>query len=396
MAHEEGQTREPTTSRHVGRKRLRCAAVALIIALILFGLSWISGLWESQSAEEELAAIEAERAIPDEENAALIYSRLVDDYDEESLWRGILNRETDGLTPSEPRLSKDYPELARWLEEHQGTISKLLEASKMEKCRFPITIEASAMRDRMLLLGTMKRWARFLARAANNDMAEGRVNPGLEKYLCLVQMGKHLRQQPVLVEYLVGMAIEALGLTAVARFTVEGDATEAHLKMIEAALPQTKDNWSEDSPILRETERLLSKQQHGPFKRLILFWRYRQYSEKEVFDRIREIYLRSLVTRRGHRILFALRRYKTKTGKWPESLDEIESSLSGEILTDPFNSDSFVYRLTGDGFKLYSRGENNIDEDGKYGPWSDKNRTDDWIVWPPKGRKTEQKRANAK
>jgi len=380
MAREEGETKKPTTNRRI-RKRLWCAVVVLIIALILLGLSWISGLWGFQSAEEKLAAIEAERAIPDEENAAVIYSQLLDDYDEGSLWPDLPNRETYELTRCEPWLSKDHPELADWLEEQQGTTSQLLEASKIEKCRFPISIDPQEMANKMRRLSAMRPWARLLVWAGNNDMAEGRVDAGLEKYLCPVQMGKHLGQQPVLVDYVTGLAVEGLGLRAIGCFIVEGDATETHLKGLEAALPQTKDNWSKDSSILREVERLRSKIRYSPLRRLVLFWRYR---DTKTFERIHEIYARLLTNRRGNRILIALRRYKTKTGHWPKSLDEIQSSLSEEILTDPFSSGSFVYKLTDDSFKLYSRGENNVDEHGNY-----RGGADDWPIWPPIGRKTD-------
>jgi len=203
MAEEKAEKKKARMNKRA-RKRLCCAAILVIIALFVLGVLWIGGRSAFQSAEKKLAAIEAARAIPDEENAALIYSQLVDDYDEGSLWPDILNRETDALTKSEPWLSKDYPELADWLNEQQGTISKLLEASKKDECRFPISIDPQAMADRMQLLRTMRRWAYLLVRAGNNDMAEGRLDAGLEKYLCLVQMGRHMRQQPVLVEYLVG------------------------------------------------------------------------------------------------------------------------------------------------------------------------------------------------
>jgi hypothetical protein len=46
--------------------------------------------------------------------------------------------------------------------------------------------------------------------------------------------------------------------------------------------------------------------------------------------------------------------------------------------------------FTDDGFRLYSKGENNIDEDGKYGDGAD-----DRLIWPQKRSwKTAQKGAN--
>jgi len=55
-------------------------------------------------------------------------------------------------------------------------------------------------------------------------------------------------------------------------------------------------------------------------------------------------------------ILIALRRYKNKTGLWPQNLDRIKPSLSKETLTDPVNNKLFIYELTGEDFTLSDRG----------------------------------------
>jgi len=388
MAEQKTEKRKPRMNKRI-RKRLWCAATLVIVALFVLGLLWLSGRSGFKNAEEKLAAIDAERAIPDEQNAAMVYNQLVDDYDEGTFSRDFLAGKTDTLTMGGPWLSKDHPEVAEWLKEQQGTISKLLEACKKEECRFPISIDPQVMADRMQLLRTMRRWAYLLVRAGNNDVAEGRVDAGLEKYLCLIQMGKQLRQQPVIIDYLVGVAIEALGLEAVAHFTVEGGAAETHLKLIESAMPQTKDNWAKELSIILEVEQLNARRQSGSLAWLISQWWWR-ISNKDAFDRMHEMYVRLLTDRRGNRILIALRGYNKKTGNWPESLDEIKSSLPEESLVDPSNNGSFVYMLTDDGFRLYGKGQNGIDENGRRGDGAD-----DWLIWPRRGRKSEQKSASA-
>ncbi len=96
-------------------------------------------------------------------------------------------------------------------------------------------------------------------------------------------------------------------------------------------------------------------------------------------------YRRHITTTRGLRIVIALQRYRSETGRWPEGLDAIRSSLPTVILTDPLSKGPFVYKPSGDMFTLYSKGENNVDEDGRHksdGP-------DDWPIWP--GRKREMR-----
>jgi hypothetical protein len=87
--------------------------------------------------------------------------------------------------------------------------------------------------------------------------------------------------------------------------------------------------------------------------------------------------LRFLADQRGTEILIALRRFEKQTGQWPESLEQIKDLVSQNILIDPQNNGPFVYKLTENGFTLYSIGPNNIDEAGRY-----RNGADDRPIWP--------------
>ena len=110
---------------------------------------------------------------------------------------------------------------------------------------------------------------------------------------------------------------------------------------------------------------------------------------EEPYYKIHDLYLRTIAEQRGSQLIIALRRYKNKTGHWPETLDEIKALAPAEILVDPFNNGSFVYKLTDDSFMLYSKGKNNIDEDGKY-----RRGLDDWPIWPGPGRSRQTKEEN--
>ncbi|MBW8039070.1 MAG: hypothetical protein FVQ85_03625 [Planctomycetes bacterium] len=381
-------------------KWIRYVAIAILIVVIGCYFLLKTDLLDFETVDEQLAAIEAARAIPDAENAAIIYYQLLEDYDESVFSPGFLSSEVDYLSKRQPWLSKDYPELAEWLKDQQDIISTLLLASKMEKCRFPLIIDVQQMTDQTEYLSAMRRWVFLLSRAANNDIAEGRIDAGIQKCHCIIQMGNHLCQQPVLINYMVGIAFEALALSRMKTFILEGDVSEKHLKTIEAAIPQTKDNWAEVSSKIIEFETLFDRKNVGLFDRLKFAWQ--DMRVEDIFDRTREIYLRLLADRRGSRILIALRRYRNKNGRWPETLDGIKDLVPAEILVDPINGGSFVYKLTEDNYTLYSKGKNNIDEDGirkiTFDPnsleWL-KTEEDDWLIWPPKSRKTKKEKADA-
>ena len=51
-------------------------------------------------------------------------------------------------------------------------------------------------------------------------------------------------------------------------------------------------------------------------------------------------------------VLIALRRYKNKTGQWPENLDEIKSFTTAKAFIDPANGNQLNYQKNGDDFSL--------------------------------------------
>jgi len=464
----------------------------IIIALII----WVflpedNGDWRPYTFDEELAAIKAKRAIPDEENAAIIYNQLLKNYDEDTPEPNFVDNDCYDLTMSEPWASDDHPEIAQWLKDHQSTITKLLEASKVEKCRFPIEANIVTNNQWSTRSQTTRHWALLFITAASNDIAEGRIEQALEKQIAVLQMGKHQRQQPTINDTLVGIAIEALAIGQFKRFIIDGDATEAHLSVIEKALIDIKHDWSYDLPRILEGEKLLAKNmlcsmayEVNPKGKLRLsrdpsaairaqfpeeippptYWRRKltkagtilgwfgmpstpqkavevidssyeilyamaepdfdwqkeprgfsfsimdlRFNYRNIFGtifrllanlseesyyQIHDLHLRHILSgQRGSRIIIALRRYKNKNGRWPESLDDIKSLAPAEIFVDPVNDDSFVYKLTEENFTLYSKGKNNIDENGEYNStwdpnsFEDKVEEDDRLIWPRSKRK---------
>jgi hypothetical protein len=337
----------------------------------------------------------------------------------------------------------------------------------------------------------MRRCACLLISSANNDIAEGKTDIGLEKYLVTMKMAEHLRQQPTTIETLVGIAIEDLTFGRFRAFVVTGDATEQRLSVIEEALTKLKYDWTSDVPRFIEYEKLLAKNFVGMFYAVnpkgkarlnlgvatraimtqlpkdmknkialtyryrklmkattILFWFYipstpekageiidaayerhhamakpdfdwqrehinpfslltrwnftriefsfNYFAEsiaammEESYCGVHDSYLRTIAGKRGCQIIIALRRYKNKHGRWPESLDDVKDLVPDEVLVDPINSGSFVYKLTDDNFTLYSKGKNNIDENGQYNSTWDPNtrqyivEQDDVLFWPRK------------
>jgi hypothetical protein len=356
--------------------RVWLAAIIVVLTAIVLYLLW--SMWNSKSLDEQLAAIEAARAIPDSENAATIYNKLLQDPNATSLldnWPQFLNQASEELTFKEPWLSKDYAKLAAWIREKQPVIDRLLEASKFAQCRFPIERPLPANH-------AMRKWTYLLKRAANNDIGDGRIDDAIDKWRCLLQMGNHLCQQPLFDAHMVAIAIEALALRQTTAFLVQGNADEAHLSRIEAFPLHTEDNWAAVLEEITPAEKLAEeswKGQMGFIERIRYIYVYEGYRSGKNPDigKIRSQYHELLAISRGLHVLVALRRYKNRHGRWPESLDQIESQVPAEMFVDPFGS-TLAYKLADDSFTLYSKGPNELDENGKR-----KDGCDDCPIWIP-------------
>ena len=345
------------TTRRIGR--FWSAFVILTSVAIICCLAWKISLWNSRSVDTQLAAIEAARAIPESENAGVAYRKLADEYLPLPQYPPVVDKQALILTVKEPWLSEDYPKLAAWLNERQDLISKLLDISKMEKCRLAIPSDRRQMSHFSNPVRHMRGWTSLLVRSANMDAAEGRIDAAIEKYACILQMGTHLRQQPVLSYYNNGVAKESLALDALKQFITQTELTEKQLTAIEAALLPAENTWKQHSRIMVKVQRLFERKGRPRLLDWRKYWEYRKATSKSddhLLDVTGSFNLRTLTNRRRMYILIALRRFKNKTGHWPQSLDRIKPSLSKQILTDPVNNKLFIYELKGEDFTLSDRG----------------------------------------
>ncbi len=241
------------------RKWFWLSAGGVVIALII----WVflpedDEGWRPYTFDEELAALQAKYTVPDEENAALIYGKLFETMDGDP-------NEPEFFLQSSPSsrdelwFSKDYPEMAEWLKGHQDKITILLEAAQKDKCRFPISADHWSFGQYMERLPKMRYSTSLLLSAGNNDVAEGRTDTGLEKYLCTIRMADHLYQQPATMDFLVGFAIESLALARLNKFVIESQPNREQLELIVVSIKGLENNWGSDFVKILEYEKLFAK-----------------------------------------------------------------------------------------------------------------------------------------
>ena len=376
----------------IEKQRQKRTRGIFVIAVTLLALIPILYLWLTPSAEEQLRALDTERAIPDEENAAFQYARVLQMFDVDLGRPAIL----DLADANEPKLrtlpwrSDDYPDVAKWLEEKQALIHELLAISQMEKCVFPLMEGNDALPVISVFstvspyLSAFRQWAFLLMYALHNDLGEGRQAEAIDKAQTIMRMGNHLRQQPSTACLWVGIPLDALGVGALNQYIVTGKVSNADLDRL------TLDFGTIESEYLRLYQEALrvdpltdrhASRQSPPLERLR---NWLLYFGNDI-DRTSDMLVHQSLSRlRGLSVLIELRRHKNRTGQWPTSLDQIARALPAEALVDPFSNKPFVYRQFDDSFVLYCLGENGVDEKGQYSWGYTKNpdEPDDWPIWP--------------
>jgi len=446
--------------------------IALIMEVsLLRAKSDSTGNWRPYRFDAELAAIEAERAVPDAENAAHRYeslSAVMDVNDKpEFLFLGSSLREEFG---EHPWKGEDYPQASAWLDSQPGIIDELLVIGGMEKCRWPV--QADVYDDYTVPYRTLRHSLLLLLAIGNRDLGEGRVANALAKYFCELRIADHLHQQPSMVDSLTGFGVERVALHMIRQILVQSDLSDEDIAQIAHHLPPAADPWLQEWERLLERDKLrymnllgrlyeVNEAGNVRFAARMVFspknerepkepiWVPRVYwlinmpldprGVRDIADRHfapfdlharsgplpqekghewyilaspkdiargmcnfyrwgiemaffngreyvhhRQRLAPAMADRRGTWLVLGLRRYRNVYGAWPQTLDAISQYVPPEAFLDPLAGAAFAYAFNGDGFKLYSKGPNRVDESGRHGYVRALDKLeDDLAVWPP-------------
>jgi len=232
------------------RRRWWLSFVCLVVTVQAVLLLWLR---RAPSADEQLRAIDAAHAVPDEENAATDYNRLILDDTLPSLDVQLLPAAVRAGTLARPWRSADFPQVAEWIEERRPVVDALLQAGRRQRCWF---LASEAPRESPKRFDLVCHGSLLLLRAANNDLGEDRVEYGLEELLCVFQMARHFRAQVHPSDYDAGMIVASEGLKRFAELVVNEDVPPDWLSRFEAVLPPIEDTWDEQSQLLYKVERL--------------------------------------------------------------------------------------------------------------------------------------------
>jgi hypothetical protein len=248
----------------VGKKRLekllsRLSQIALLLiavtaAVVLF---WPEdkGTWRPYRFEDELAAVEAGRAVPDHDNAASRYESALAAIDVNSRpdWVSNGSSEHDEFI-NRPWKAADHPQVSQWLDSCAATIDELSQIGKMEKCRWPVYATADC--NWTVPYERLSCAVRLLAMAGNRDLGEGRVQKALTAYFCMLRLADHLCQQTVDIDFSYAFAAERASLSMIRHVLVCCELTSEDIEQIGNRLPTSANTWNRDTARLQEFNKL--------------------------------------------------------------------------------------------------------------------------------------------
>ena len=202
---------------------LTLAAAVLTVAVWIFIPEKDTGDWRPYTFNEELVVLEAERAIPAEDNAALLYEALFE------RWERIkkddpypYGADKEDVILGQPWTAEEFPEIAAWYERHEDFFQDLLTATQKPACFFPATVTTLELSKTMEQLNPIRRLALYLIRASYLNIGENRSG-AWEKQIAVLDFGRHIYQQPLLIELLVSVSLESLAHQAMTETLVNTD-----------------------------------------------------------------------------------------------------------------------------------------------------------------------------
>jgi len=227
-------------------------ALLIFVAVIMLILPEGDHTWSSYQFDNELASIEAKRAVPDQDNAAIRYKSLFATIDmndcPDSLFRK--DRHIRDELSQHPWKSLDYPEVSQWLDSHVETLNELLSISNIEKCRWAIQIEICD--EYTVPYKPIRHCAQLITVAGNRDLGDGRFQKALEKSFCLLRMAEHLYQQTLDLDFHIGFRYEMSALKIIRNVIISSEVSQEDIDRIAAHLPTVANNWRRDVSTLLE------------------------------------------------------------------------------------------------------------------------------------------------
>ena len=318
--------------------------------------------------------------------------------------------------------------LAKLIEANAKCLGEYAAAARTPECYFAHASSGGSVIETLLPeLQDIPGVAKLTAARARLRLLAGDVDGATDDAATLLFVGRHMQEQPFLIQYLLGMAVSALGYDVLLDFPLlapsadfesvlaklekadrapmrpfrqidcekvsawdaaqrflhdtDGDGRYDHM---DAALGLNAPSGQLDEPqrfdeIVKEIDDLHTSMRdvfvadYAESKERAAATEQRIASQSGTFaaefapsmTRFAVVLRKVIASRHGYRVVFCLHAYHAKHDKWPQTLADALPKSEARRLIDPFSNAPFGYRLVDGSPLLYSVGENGEDDGGQ-------------------------------
>ena len=216
---------------------------------------------------------------------------------------------------------------------------RLLQAGLSNQCRVPLQFSENYMANHLNDLASFKRLAQVLAAEGRLAEMEGRPADAARSYLNALHLGTESARGGVIIDQLVGTAIEAIGVAGLQKLVDRLDAKSC--REIAATL-ETLDAQSQTWNEVLQQERDWSRRSYPGLRnelgRLII-----RSSMNKALQKGEEKFNKEQMKSRQLTIDLAARAYELEKGHPPASVADLVPDYLQAVPQDPFTGTNMVY-----------------------------------------------------
>jgi hypothetical protein len=227
-----------------------------------------------------------------------------------------------------------------------------------KQCHMPLTYDPNFYRSWLPHLTGLRTLYGLLAAEGKLAEQEGRTTDAAQSYLDAIRFGQEFSRGGLVLERLVDMACEELGLRRLRKLVPT--LTPAESRNISKALEEI-DQKREPWEAVRTRDRRFTLRTSGLLHAVSDIFSAATRGRNQSIDehvRMAEARPRLLMTD------LAIRRFQSERGVYPNRLTELVPQFLQSLPHDPFGTNGFIYRPQTNGFLLYSVGPDGKDDGG--------------------------------
>jgi hypothetical protein len=238
---------------------------------------------------------------------------------------------------------------------------RLLRLGLTRQCAFPA--DSAMMNDAGMLsdLAAMKQLAQLLAAEGRLRELDNHLADAAQSYLDAIRLGKEMSRGGFFINRLVGIAIEALGSTALGKLMPKLNPQEARPVIAELEkIDSAGVTWEEVRLNENRFSRYQLRKEINPITWVMALWHRRQRIEN-----VERKHKRVIAHERLLMAELAVRCYQSEQGRLPPSLEQLVPKYLQQVPLDPFSGRPIIYHPQGTNWLLYSVGEDGVDDGGQ-------------------------------